>query len=51
MYVEEPKLTEKLADIERTLKDTTRLQQGALSVFIIFFPIVCISTVLYQWLG
>jgi hypothetical protein len=51
MYIEEPKLTEKLADIERNLKDTTILIKGALSVFIIFFPIVCISTVLHQWLG
>jgi|DEB0MinimDraft_3_1074331.scaffolds.fasta_scaffold30542_3 hypothetical protein len=51
MYVEEPDITKKLTEIEQTVKDTTRLQQGALSVFIIFFPIWVVSTVLSQWLG
>jgi len=51
MYVEEPKLEEQLAQLKKQMQDITILQKGALSIFILFFPIWTVSTVLHHWLG
>ena len=51
MYVQEPKLEEQLAQLKKQMQDITVLQKGALSIFILFFPIWVISSVLHQWLG
>jgi hypothetical protein len=51
MYVQEPKLEEQIEQLKKQMQDITTLQKGALSIFIIFFPIWTISTVLSQWLG
>ena len=39
-----------LEELEKNLKDTTTLVKGALSVFIIFFPILVVSSILSHWL-
>ena len=51
MYVEEPDVTRQIDELKKQMQDITTLQKGALSIFIIFFPIWVISTVLSQWLG
>ena len=51
MYVEEPKLEEQIEQLKKQMQDITTLQKGALSIFILFFPIWVISGVLHQWLG
>ena len=51
MYVEEPELTKQIEQLKRQMQDITTLQKGALSIFILFFPIWTISTVLHHWLG
>jgi len=51
MYVEEPKLEEQIEQLKKQMQDITTLQKGALSIFILFFPIWVISSVLHQWLG
>ena len=51
MYVEEPDLMKDLDRMKKQMQDISVLQRGALSIFILFFPIWVISTVLHQWLG
>jgi len=51
MYVEEPDLTKQIEQLKKQMQDITTLQKGALSIFILFFPIWVISSVLHQWLG
>ena len=51
MYVEEPDLTKQIEQLKKQMQDITTLQKGALSIFILFFPIWVISTVIWQWLG
>ena len=51
MYVEEPDLTKQIEQLKKQMQDITTLQKGALSIFILFFPIWVTSTVIWQWLG
>lgn len=51
MYVQEPDLTKQIELLKKQMQDITVLQKGALSIFILFFPIWVLSTVLHQWLG
>lgn len=51
MYVEEPDLMKDLDKMKKQMQDISVLQKGALSIFILFFPIWVISSVLHHWLG